>query len=58
MTHNKEIVDMFKLYLYRMSADNGNTWTEQWMTENEAKEVKREGYIVIACDSRLFYKEI
>ena len=49
---------MFKLYLYRISADNRKTWTEQWMTENEAKEVEREGYIVVACDKRLHYKEI
>lgn len=49
---------MYKLYLYRISADNRSTWTEQWMTESEAKEAEKEGYIVIACNKLLHNKEI
>lgn len=37
---------MFKLYLYEVSADNGKTWTTQWLTANEAEEHERSGCIV------------
>jgi len=28
-------------HIYRISADGGNTWTEQWLTEEEAKEEEK-----------------
>lgn len=37
---------MFKLYLYEISADDGNTWTTQWLTANEAEEHEKNGCIV------------
>ena len=37
---------MFKLYLYEVSADNGKTWTTQWLTPNEAEEHEINGCIV------------
>ena len=37
---------MFKLYMYELSADNGKTWTTQWLTANEAEEHEKMGYIV------------
>ena len=49
---------MFRMYLYEVSADNGNTWTSQWLTENEAVEHEISGCIVKQKDKRLFYKEI
>jgi hypothetical protein len=51
-------IDMFKMYLYEVSADNGSTWTTQWLTENEAMEHDKMGYIVKQKDKQLFYKEI
>lgn len=49
---------MYKMHLYEVSADNGNTWTTQWLTENEVKECKGYGYIVKLKDNGLSYKEI
>lgn len=37
---------MFKLYMYELSADDGKTWTTQWLTANEAEEHEKNGYIV------------
>ena len=37
---------------YNISADNGETWTTQLLTQEEAEEQKREGYIVTP-DSRM-----
>lgn len=37
---------MFRLYLYDISADGGQTWTSQWLIENEAEEEKKNGWIV------------
>lgn len=28
---------MEELKLYKVSADQGNSWTEQWLTEEEAR---------------------
>lgn len=36
--------------LYRISADDGNTWTEQWLTEKEAKEETDAGRL---CQPRI-----
>lgn len=33
--------DIKMMHLYRISADGGNTWTEQWMTEEEAREEEK-----------------
>lgn len=38
---------MDKLKLYRISADNGNSWSEQWLTKEEVKDMKEKyNYIV------------
>lgn len=34
------------LYCYKVSADDGKTYTTQWLTEEEAEEHKAMGYIV------------
>lgn len=47
---------MFKLYLYEVSADDGKTWTTQWLTANEAEEFEVNGCIVNQLS--LCYKEI
>ena len=36
---------MSKLYLFEVSKD-GKTWTDQWLTEAEAEEYDKHGYIV------------
>ena len=33
-------------YLYEISADGGKTFTEQWLTKEEAADHKNAGYIV------------
>ena len=33
---------MWEMHLYRISRDGGVTWTEQWLTDNEAKEEGKE----------------
>lgn len=40
----------FTLYKFRISADNGQTWTEQWLTENEATEERNAGRICERVD--------
>ena len=32
---------------YYISADGGNTWTAQYMTEKEANDERQKGYIVM-----------
>lgn len=32
--------------LYQISADNGRSYSEQWLTEKEVEELKADGYIV------------
>lgn len=49
---------MVKLYKYKISADGGKTWTEQWLSETEAKKEQSAGLIVQQLDPRLFYKEV
>lgn len=47
----------FVLKLYRVSADNGETWTEQWLTENEAQEsIEKYGMIceLIGGEKKIF----
>lgn len=44
-----------RMHLYRISADGGNTWTEQWLTDEEANderkcyicELKQNRYLVV-----------
>lgn len=36
-----------KLYLYEISADNGESFTKQWLTKDEADKHKHEGFQVI-----------
>ena len=46
-----------KLYLYSISAD-GESYTNQWLTEKEAAKIKEEGYEVNLLSPTLHYKEI
>lgn len=39
---------MKSLWLFYISADGGNTWTEQWLTDAEAAEHEAQGFIVRA----------
>lgn len=49
---------VFTLYKYRVSADGGQTWTEQFLTEDEAQEeIERYGYLCERADNWSF-KEI
>ena len=47
---------VYKLYIYAISSD-GENYTEQWLTEEEAKEHKDEGYIVLKKDPTIWHKE-
>ena len=51
---------IFRLFLFDISADGGKTYTTQWLTNNEAEEIKKEfpHYIIIKRDPGQFYKEI
>lgn len=49
---------MYKLYLYEISTDGGKTFTNQWLTENEAKEAMRKGLTVKKSDPKLHTKVI
>ena len=35
-----------RLLQYRISADGGETWTIQWMTQSEAEKEKKAGKLV------------
>lgn len=48
---------VWTMFKYRVSADEGETWTEQWLTETEAREeVERYGYLCERVDSTSFKK--
>lgn len=37
----------FLWHKYRISADGGRTWTEQWLTEDEARDEIKSGRLCI-----------
>lgn len=48
---------VFTLYKYRISEDKGRTWTEQWLTETEAREeIEIYGHLCERVDSTSFNK--
>lgn len=52
----------YRLKWYNISADGGKTWTAQWITENEANEMRTKyGYAVVLCPENrptFKYKEV
>ena len=48
---------VYKLHIYAISSD-GETYTEQWLTEQEAQEEKEKGYTVLQKDPTIWHKEI
>ena len=48
---------VFVQYKYRVSEDNGKTWTERWLTEDEAEEViNLDGHLCERADHWSFKK--
>lgn len=37
--------DWITYHLYKISADGGNSWTSQWLTADEARQHRKDGYI-------------
>lgn len=47
---------VYKLYIYAVSSD-GEIYTEEWLTKEEAQEYKQKGYIVLQKDPTIWHKE-
>lgn len=51
-------MEIIKLQLYRISADGGKTWTEQWLTAAEAAEHRERYHFICEPVNPYHFKEI